>query len=266
MNIAVLAKASVDPNMVRADSEGNLLVDSMPLALSEYDKNAIEEALRIRDAKGGKVVILSALTWGPLAKRQREAEQVMREALAMGADEAHLIVDEALVPGSPLHTAQALKALVDKLGGFDLVLTGEGSMDTVSYQVASRLAVLLDYSAATFARKIEVNDNGLVRVVRDLETRYETHELPLPAVVSVTGEINKPRLPTLLQIRRAMAKPLKKYTLQDLGVRLEGHRPGVEELKLLRVARKQVIIEESDPAKAAEKLIEILENEGILKL
>ncbi len=264
MNIGVLAKASIDPNMVRADSEGNILLESMPLALSEYDKNALEEALRIKQEKGGKVIVLSALTWGPTSKRLREAEQVMREALAMGADEAHLIVDEALIPGNPLTTSLALKALVEKIGGIDLILTGEGSMDTVSYQVASRMAALLGYPVATFARRLELLD-GRVRVTRDLETRLETVELPLPAVISVTGEINKPRLPTLLQIRRAMSKPLNKYTLADLGATVEQAHVEVKEMKLLRVARKQVLIEESDPEKAADKLIEILENEGILK-
>lgn len=263
MNIAVLVKASLDPNMVRADATGRILIDEMPLAISEYDRNAVEEAVRIKEKHGGRVVAFSVLTWGPVDRRAREAEQVMREALAMGADEAHLVVDESIVPGHPAVTARVLASLIRRTGRFDLVLTGEASMDALSSQIAARLGEELGMNVVTYVRRLSVSDGSLV-ATRDLEEELEVVEVPLPAVVSVTGEINRPRLPTLLQIRRAFAKPLKKYRVSDLG--LEIPRPAVvrEDIRLLAVARKNVIVEGDSLEEVAEKLVEALRQEGIL--
>ncbi len=261
LNIAVLVKASLDPNMIRTRGD-DVDTDSMPLAMSEYDKNAVEAGVQLKEKHGGRVVVVSALTWGPLAKRQREYEQVIREALAMGADEAHVVVDEALVPGDPLATSKALAALLEKLGGFDLVITGEASMDMISSQLGARIAALLGVPFISYARRLELGD-GVVTAVRDLEDGYSTVRAKLPAVVSVTGEANKPRIPTLIQIRRAFRKPIKKYSLADLGIEAPS-KPRLEELKVIQVKRKNIIIEAENLEQAAEKLIEALEREGVL--
>ncbi len=264
LNIAVLVKASLDPNMLRAGPDGRVAADEMPLAMSEYDKNAVEAAVQLKERHGGRVVVLSALTWGPPARRRREAEQVLREALAMGADEAHLVVDEALVPGDPAVTSQALAALARKLGGFDLYLAGEASMDMISSQVGARVAEILGVPFVGFARSLEVSGRTL-RATRDLEERLETVEVELPAVVSVTGEINKPRIPTLLQIRRAFAKPLQVYSLADLGVKAE-RRVHVEDVRVITVRRKNVIIEGESLEEVADKLIDALISEGVIRV
>jgi electron transfer flavoprotein beta subunit len=261
LKIAVLVKASVDPNMLRPKPDGSVDVDAAKLAISEYDKNAVEAALQIREKLGGSVVVFSALTWGPVAKRQRELEQVVREALAMGADEAHLVVDEALIPGEPYLTARALAALIQKVGGFDLILTGEASMDMLSSQVGAMVAELLGIPFISFARHMEVSDGKLV-VKRDLEDKVEVVEAPLPAIVSVTGEINQPRIPTLLQIRRAMKKPINVHKLSDLGVTLE-RRSSLEDVRMITVKRKNIIIEGENLEEVAEKLIEKLKEEGV---
>jgi len=264
VNIAVLVKASIDLNMLRIDSSGRLLLDETPLAISEYDRNAVEEAVRIKEAKGGKVVALSVLTWGPAARKAGEAENVLREALAMGADEAHLVVDESIIPGSVDTTAEVLKAMVEKLGPFDLVLCGESSQDVLSSQMAARLGEKLGYTVVTFARKLEVLD-GKIRATRDLEDALEVVEAELPAVVSVTGEINEPRLPTLLQIRRSFAKPLKRYTLADLG--LEGLKAKLpaREISLVTVSRKNIILEAESLEEVADQLIAKLMEEGVIR-
>jgi len=160
-------------------------------------------------------------------------------------------------------TAAVLKALIEKTGPYDLILAGEASMDMLSFQLIPRLGELLHMNAITFARKIEVADNKVV-VTRDLEDALEIVEAPLPAIISVTGEINKPRLPTLLQIRRSFAKPLTQHTLSDLGISVE--RPlTIESIELVTIARKNVIIKGDDLEKAAEALIEKLMQEGVLK-
>ena len=263
LNIAVLAKASLDPNMIRVRSDGSIDQAAMPLALSEYDKNAVEAAVQLKEKHGGKVAVLAALTWGPVARRRREIEQVMREALAMGADEAHVIVDEKLIPGDPNSTSAALAALARKLGGFDLYIAGEASMDMLSSQVAARLAALLGLPFIGFARSITLEGNRL-KAVRDLEDRLETVEAPLPLVVSVTGEANKPRIPTLIQVRRAFRKPLNRYSLGDLGVEPPA-RPEITSLNAIVVKRKNIILEGSNLEEVAEKLIDALIKEGIIK-
>ncbi len=265
LNIAVLVKASLDPNMLRSTPDGKVAINEMPLAISEYDKNAVEAAVQLKEKHGGKVVALSVLTWGPLAKRRKEVEQVLREALAMGADEAHLIVDEALIPGDPQLTAKALSELVRKLGGFDLYITGEASMDMISSQVGARLAEHLGIPFIGFVRSLEVAGEGVVRAVRDLEDRLETVEAKLPVVVSVTGEINRPRIPTLLQIRRAFAKPLKTYSLADLGIEA-ARKAIIEDIRVITVKRKNIIIEGESLEEIAEKLIDALIKEGVIKV
>lgn len=263
MNIAVLVKASIDVNLVRGDAEGRLLKEAIPLAISEYDRNAVYEAVRLKNDLGGKIVILSVLTWGPIQKKERDFENVIREALALGGDEAHIIVDEGVVEAGPLATAYALAKLVEKLGGFDLILCGEASMDMMSAQVANALAQYLGYNSITYVREL-IMEGSRVRCKRDLEDIMEVIETDLPAVLSVTGEINKPKLPTLLQIRRAFAKPLTKYSLSDVGAG-DFPRLQAESYELIKVSRKNIIIEEASLVEAANKLVEKLLEEGVLR-
>jgi electron transfer flavoprotein beta subunit len=264
MNIAVLVKASLDTNMLRVDSSGRLLIEDTPLAISEYDRNAVEEAVKIKEAHGGKVVAFSLLTWGPIARKEKDAENVLREALAMGADEAHLVSDESLLPGEVGITALVLAKLLDEHGPFDIVLTGEASMDMLSSQLPARIAEKIGASVITYVRKIEVAD-GVVRATRDLEDSLETIESKTPVVISVTGEINQPRLPTLLQIRRSFAKPLNKYKLSDLGIPSVVRKLDMAEVKLVTVSRKNIVLEGDKLEDIAEKLIEKLMEEGVVK-
>ena len=263
LKIAVLVKAAIDPNMLRTDPKGRVLVDEIPIAISEYDKNAVEAAVQLKEKHGGKVTAISVLTWGPIAKRKRELEQVLREALAMGADEAHAVVDEATIAGLPFTTLQVLASLINKLGPFDLIITGEASMDMISSQIAPGLSSILGIPAITYARSIELV-NGRLKATRDLEDRLEVVEADLPAIVSVTGEANKPRIPTLLQIRRAFAKPLRTYTLGELGIKVE--KPiTMGDIRVIAVKRKNILLEGDNLEEIAEKLVEKLVEEGILK-
>ena len=258
-----MVKASLDVNLVRGDAEGRLLKEAIPLAISEYDRNAVYEAVRLRDALGGKVYILSVLTWGPTQRRMRDFENVVREALALGGDEAHVVVDEAAVEAGPKATAYILSKLVGKLGDVGLVLCGEASMDMMASQVSNYLASYLGYNSVTFVRELSI-EGGKVRCKRDLENYVEMVETELPAVISVTGEINKPRLPTLLQIRRAFAKPLKTYSLSDIGVS-ELPKQTPTKYELVKVSRKNIIIEGASMEEIASKLVDKLIEEGVLR-
>ncbi len=264
--IVVLLKPALNPGMIKADAQGNLLVDSIPLKLSDIDRNAVQLANDIKSKVGAdKIIGIAVLTWGPVAKRLKDAESSLREALAMGVDEAHLLADDKLIPGDPTTTAVALKALLEKIGANPkLIIAGEATVDGFTGQVPGRLAELLGLPYISFAKKVEVDGDKLT-AERDLEDFIEKVETTLPAVISVTREINAPRLPTLIQIRRAFKKPLTKYTLGDLDISIESIS-NILEARVLAVQRKQVIIEGDSLEEIADKLLDALVNEGVLKL
>lgn len=265
MNVGVLVKASLDVNMIKTDSEGRILINSIPLAISEYDRNAVTEGVRIKNEGGGKVTAISVLTWGPTENRAKEIENVMREALALGADEAYVVIDENILPGDVSLTADILSLLVKKLGGFDIILTGEASMDMLSSQLPIRLAYKLGYNVTTFARKIELGE-GSIKVTRDLEESLEVVRVPLPAVVSVTGEINQPRLPTLLQIRKSFAKPYNVFDISSIELEKPNKLIGYKDIRLVAVSRKNIVLEGDKLEDVAEKLIDKLIEEGVVKV
>ena len=260
--MAVLVKAAIDVNLMKADSGGNVLTQQTPLVIAEYDRNAVQAAVDIKGKLGGTVAALSLASWGPVSVKKKDYENVMREVLAMGADEAHVVLDDEYIDGTPVVTAEVLATLAEKLGGFDIYVTGEGSSDMVSSQLASRLGALLDLPTVTFAKRIDIGDGGF-KITRDLEDRLEIVHVDPPLVMSVTGEANQPRLPTLLQIRRAFVKPIRFYTAQDIGVKREAR---IEQLaiKVLAQKRKNVIIDGSKPEEAAEILIRRLIEDGVI--
>ncbi|MCE4611033.1 MAG: electron transfer flavoprotein subunit beta/FixA family protein [Desulfurococcales archaeon] len=263
--IAVLVKASLNPDMVRAEPDGSIDVSAIPLKISDIDRNAIEEAVRLKQRLGWKLVTVSVVTWGPVSARMKDVRLAVQESLAKGSDEAIVVADDALTPGDQTLTAKAIKAALERSGiKPQLILAGEATIDEVTSQVPGRLAALLGYSYVSFARKLEVED-GKVIAERDLEDYVEVVEAPLPAVVSVTQEINEPRPPTLLQIRRASRKPIKTFGLRELGDIGKPSRKLLE-IKAIQARRKQVIIEGETLEEIAEKLIEALAKEGVLQL
>lgn len=210
MKIVVCMKQVVDLAQLRFRSDGRTpVLDNAPLLLGSFDKNALEAAVRIREAGAPTQVI--ALSVG--AGRVRES---IKEALAMGADEA-VVVDDAALAGSDVATsARVLAAAIRRIGSVDLILMGEGSDDEYTGQVPARVAALLNMPQITYARELQVEPGGVVRATRDLEDVLEVVECAAPVVVSVTGELNTPRIPPLTAIMRAGKKPLQAWTLADL--------------------------------------------------
>lgn len=263
--IAVLVKASLNPDMVRVEPDGSIDVTSIPLKISDIDRNAVEEAVRLKQRLEWRLVAVSVVTWGPVNVRMKDVRLAVQESLAKGADEAIVVADDSLIPGDQALTAKAIKAALERNGiKPQLILAGEATIDEVTSQVPGRLAALLGYSYVSFVRRLEVEGNKII-AERDLEDYVEVVEAPLPAVVSVTQEINEPRPPTLLQIRRAARKPMKTLTARELG-ELGRPKRRLLEIKAIQARRKQVIIEGESLEEVAEKLLEALAREGILKL
>lgn len=209
MNIIVCMKQIPDLQQIRI-KERKPILEGAPLIFGDMDKNALEEAVRIKEKVGEAKITALALGLAKL-------KDGIKEALAIGADEAVLLLDPAFAGSDSVATAKALAKAIQKIGEYDLILCGEGSTNNYSGQVGPRLAELLDLPQITYVRELEVAD-GRVKAVRNMEESFEVMEADLPALVTVANEINEPRLASLRQILQAARKPVQTWTPADLGL------------------------------------------------
>jgi len=261
-NMIVLAKQVFYTQDLRIDrTTKKLKTEGVARVISESDKNAIEEAVRLKEKHGGKITVL---TLGP-----PEAKEALREAIAMGADEGYMLVGPEFENSDAHATAVALAAGIRKIGQFDMILCGETSEDQYSFQVGPRTAENLDLPQITYAVKVTLQDTK-VAVERNLEDCYETVESTLPAFITVSREINEPRLPTLMAIMAASKKPMTAWTANDIGLKPSelGREGSLTEPLRSAVAtgeRRRVIIE-GEPNETAQKLVTNLIAEGVVKV
>ncbi len=264
-DIVVLLKAALNPEMVRSKPDGTLDQDAIPLKLSDIDRNAVEEAVKLKQKLGGKIIGIMVLTVGPLAKREKDLRMAAQEALAKGVDEVIIVADDSLTPGDQVQTANIIVEVIKKNKiEPSIILASEATIDETTGQIPGRVAAKLGLPYISFVRSLEVSDGGVV-AERDLEEELETVRAQLPVVVSVTQEINQPRPPTLIQIRRAARKPQKRLTANDVR-EVAGTKRTIIERRIVTISRKQEIIEGSNLEEIAEKLLEKLEKEGVIKL
>ncbi|MFY1668948.1 electron transfer flavoprotein subunit beta/FixA family protein [Plantactinospora sp. WMMB334] len=210
MNIVVLVKQVPDSGADRNLRSDDNTVDrgSANNVINEMDEYAIEEALRIKEASGGEVTVL---TMGP-----EKAAESIRKALSMGPDKAVHVLDDALHGSCAVATSRVLAAALGQLGA-DLVLCGAESTDGRVQVMPHMLAERLGIAALTGARKLTV-DGGNLTVERQTEEGYEVVSAATPAVVSVWDTINEPRYPSFKGIMAAKKKPVQTLSLADLGV------------------------------------------------
>ncbi len=223
MDIIVCIKQIYDVGQIRVDAASKRpITEGIARKISDFDKNALEEAVRIKEKHGGKVL---ALIGG--------AKDAAKEALAMGADEAVIYSADT----DSLGTATLLTGIIQETK-YDLILCGEASIDEFSFQIGPRLAQALGIPVLTYARKIEPKEDSIV-VERGLEDRYEAVKTKLPALITVTKEINEPRIPTLLQILGASKKKITEISPAK-------PEAGVETLSItaIEMKRKEVILKD----------------------
>jgi electron transfer flavoprotein beta subunit len=258
VDIAVCVKTNPDLQLVRVKDRVPVL-EAVPYKAGDLEKNALEAALQLRDAAGeGRVVAVT------VAQGDRKIRETMKEALAIGADEAVIVSDPALDDTDQIGAALALARAIEKSGPFDLVLFGEGSTDGYSGQVPSRVAELLDLPEIGYARSLEAAGASL-RAERSMGESVETLEAPLPAAVTVVSEINEPRIPTLMSIMKAGKKPVAELTLADLALDAAAVAPrrAVKSNLAEEQSRKRVLFD-GEPAAQAEALVNALVAEGVL--
>jgi|SRR5579862_358110 len=252
MKIAVCVKAVPDAaGGRRIDPSTNRLDRSGELALSDFDSYAVEEALRLVEADGGEVVVVSM---GP----ERAADAV-RKTLAMGADRAVLVSDEALAGSDLLGTANALAGVLEREQP-DLVLFGQQSADGGGACLWAAVADRLRRPAISQVSELKV-DGGSLTGKRQTEFGYDTISAPLPAVVAVSDAINTPRYPSLKGIMGAKKKPQETLAAGDVGGASEARTTvlGLDPPKGRGEAR---IVE--DEASAADQIVEFLAEARLL--
>lgn len=210
MNIVVCVKQVPDTwSEKRLDPSDNTLDrSSTDPVMNEMDEYAVEEALRLQEAHGGEVTVLSM---GPAS-----AEETLRKALQMGIDKAVHVLDDALHGSDALATSLVLSKVLARLEA-DLVVLGSETSDARMGVVPAMLAERLGWPQLTFAKEVAV-DGGVVRIKRLTDDGHQVVEGALPAVVSVVEKINDPRYPSFKGIMAAKKKPLETLSVADLGV------------------------------------------------
>jgi len=212
MNIVVCVKQVPDTADVRIDPKTNTLVrEGVPSILNPFDEFAIEEGLRIREKVGGRVTVISM---GP-----PQAGEVLRTALAMGADEVELLSDRAFAGSDTLATSYVLSRGIEKIGNVDLVITGKQAIDGDTAQVGPGIAARLGFSQLTYVSRVEEVDpvKGTMVVERLLDGGRERVEAKLPALLTVVKGINIPRQPSILRIKKARTAVIPTRSAQDIG-------------------------------------------------
>lgn len=259
MEIIVCLKQVLDLEKLRIKRETREpVLEGLPLVFGDMDKNALEEGVRIKERYGAKVTALSV-------DSSPKLKETLIEALAMGADEAVAVIDPIFSGSDAPRSAKALAGAIRRLK-YDLILLGEGSADEYSCEIPSRLAELLGLPQITYVRELELIDGG-IRAVRDLEEALEVVEAPFPVLLTVTSEINEPRLPSMTDILKASRKPLHEWKAADLS--LSDDELGEEALEIIsnlapEQERKNEVFE-GDMAEVVDKLVDALIQEGVIR-
>ena len=253
MDIIVCAKQVVDVSEMKVDPNTKKpILSGVAQKVSDIDKNALEEAIKIKEKNGGKIIVV---TVGPANAKER-----IKELLAMGADEGVLVsppdnCDYRVV-------SNLLSAAIKKIGKYDIILCGEASIDLFSGQIGPRLAGLLNIPQITYAHSVNA-EKEKVTAERNMGEESITTESTYPVLITVTKEINEPRLPSLMQILGAASKPINEWPADSLGAEIDTKVSTIE-LKGVSMERKNVIFKD-DVDESISKLVDSLAKEGLLR-
>jgi electron transfer flavoprotein beta subunit len=259
MKIAVCIKYVPEGAAKRIDPETKQLDRSGEGTLNAFDANAVEEGLRIRDAQGGEVVVVSL---GPA-----KAADALRKALAMGADRSLLVSDDGAAGSDLVATSYVLARALERESP-DLVLFGQQGSDSDGAVLWGAVAERLRMPVLSQAAEVTVGD-GTIRCKRQTEYGYDVLEAPLPAVVAVSDAINEPRYPSLKGIMGAKRKPQETLALADAGVEpgragWEGSRTSVLALNPPPARGDSRRVEDDGNGAAAQQIVEFLAEKRLI--
>lgn len=236
---------------LKLNESGTWIREDVSYEVNEPDAYALEEALRQKEKHGGEVVVITA---GPT-----RAGQVLREGLAKGADRAIHLEGPEFVSFDAFNTAKAFAAAI-KDEQFDLIFTGLQSDDYGYAQTGVILAEILGWPHATIIMQIDKQEGG-IKVKRELEAGFFQHvDMPLPALLTIQSGINKLRYATLIGIKQAKNKPMRKVTHEEIKASLGENMQKIEKLYIPQKTKKTQMLTGS-PAEIAKQLVETLKNE-----
>jgi electron transfer flavoprotein beta subunit len=253
MRILVIAKHVVDSTEIRWDeARGEVLLRNLPTKISDYDRNALEAAVVLKET--GDLVDLDVLMVGG-----EPALKTLKEAVAMGADKGYLLDGGWDDPFDPLRTARVLAGVIGELEEPDVVMCGLVSEDGYNGVTGPALAQLLDWPYVAPVVQLEAGD-GYVQAVLDAGDVRRAVKVPTPCVVGVDSQMNVPRLPTVLQVMKVKSDRIAKVALGDAGTAATAALVSVQSGA---VERRKIVLD-GPPQESAAKLVESLRQEGVL--
>jgi len=210
MNFVVCIKQVPGTTEIKIDPKTNTLVrEGVQSIINPFDCYAIEEGVRLREKCSGKVTVI---TMGP-----PQADAALRESISLGADEAVLVSDRAFAGSDTWATSYVLSKAIEKLGKIDVVICGKQTLDGDTGQVGPGIAERLKIPFIAYVSKIEEIKDGYMRAQRMIEEGHETIEMSLPAVITVSKEINVPRLPSIRGTMKSKSAKIPVWSAADIG-------------------------------------------------
>jgi len=266
MHIIVCVKEIQDPEIppskFKLDEEAKRVIppEGIPTVMSPYDEQAVELALRLRDEQGGKITLF---TVGP-----ESVSRIVKHGLAMGADEGIILEDKAFEGSDSFAVAYLLGKAIERIGNYDLILCGREAADWGEGLVGSLLAEALGLPLVTLAESVEVSGNRL-HVKRVTLDGYQVFSVPIPAVVTVSNEVGRPRLPTGWGIISASQKSLPTWNAEEIEAEVSRLGAGAARKKFVKLfvpERKRTceIIEGETVAEASAKLVKRMVESGMI--
>lgn len=254
MRVITCCKAVPEEQDIIVEKNRELNLDKAEWKFGTYDMNAVEAGKQIVEAVGGQ---LSGLSFGG---KQLDNSKIRKDVLSRGLDNLYLVLDEKLQNADTFQTAKVLEAAIKKMEDFDLVLFGAGSSDLYAQQVGNQVGELLGIPVVNSVNKITPQDDKVI-VERVLENSVQVLEVSLPAVISVTSEINVPRIAGMKDILAANKKTVTKFTLEELEVtNLDPSSTVVSTLAPEQVDRKLNILE-GDSDEVIDEFVKLLNGE-----
>ncbi len=256
MKIVAFVKVVPDSAATVTVENGQVSWGDAPLVINPWDEYAVEAALKMKEAHGGEVIVVSM--------GDESAKEALKHALAMGAKEAILINDPALAEADTQATARVLAAAVQKIGEVDMVFFGRQAIDGDAGITPAQTARVLGYPILSLCASVEV-DGDTVKVERAIEEGRQKVTAKLPAVFSVVKDFGEPRYPSFMGIRKAARAKIPEWTLADLGI--EAPQPVVAWPELMNPPKRETaveIIEGGSPAEIADKLADKILGEKVL--
>lgn len=252
-------KAVPDIEQVRFDeATGRIDRTSAKLEPNPFDLNALEAAVRIKEQVSGSVTVLSM---GP-----PQAEDVLKDAVARGADRTILMTDQAFAGADTWATSNTLVGGVRKLGEFDIILAGEKTVDGDTGQVGPEVASLLDIPSECYVESVDKVNDGSIVVTSDYGTHQYTKEVPYPCVISVTKDVASPRLPKLSDKMRSRKARIENWKASDIAQFVDKGRLGtvgspthVIRIRTASETKREGRMIVGEPQQVAKELADVIE-------